>query len=56
LEKTEDVSDEIMLTPDAWIEYMFELQKTEQYEELKVELEAFRKTYPDYPLPVELQG
>jgi hypothetical protein len=56
LEKAEDVSDEITLTPDAWIEYMFELQKTEQYEELKVELEAFRKAYPDYPLPVELQG
>ena len=56
LEKAEDVSDEIMLTPDAWIEYMFELQKTERYEELKVELEAFRKAYPDYPLPVELQG
>jgi hypothetical protein len=56
LEKAEDVSDDIMLTPDAWIEYMFELQKTEQYEELKVEIEAFRKAYPDYPLPVELQG
>lgn len=53
-EKAEDVSDEIILTPDAWIEYMFELQKTEQYEELKVELEAFRKAYPAYPLPSQL--
>jgi hypothetical protein len=55
LEKEEDVGDEIMLTPDAWIEYMFELQKTERHEELKVELEAFRKAYPDYPLPSELR-
>jgi hypothetical protein len=56
LEKAEDVSDEIMLTPDAWIEYMFELQKTERYEELKIELEAFRKAYPAHPLPSQLRN
>jgi hypothetical protein len=54
-ETAEDANDEIILTPDAWIEYMFELQKTQRHEELKVELEAFRKAYPDYPLPAELQ-
>jgi hypothetical protein len=54
-ETAEDANDEIILTPDAWIEYMFELQKTQRHEELKVELEAFRKAYPDYPLPAELR-
>jgi hypothetical protein len=55
LQKAEVVSDEIILTPEAWIEYMLELQKTERNEELKVELEAFRKAYPDYPLPSQLR-
>ncbi len=55
LDKAEDVGDEIMTTPETWIEYMLELQKTEQYEELKVEREAFRKAYPAYPLPLELR-
>jgi len=55
VEKAEGVSAEIMLTPEAWIEYMFELQKTEQFGELKVELEAFRKSYPAYPLPSQLR-
>jgi hypothetical protein len=55
LEKAEDVSEEIALTPDAWIAYMIELQKAERLEELKVELEEFRKAYPDHPLPSELR-
>jgi hypothetical protein len=56
LEKAEDVSDEIRLTPEAWIEYMFVLQKAERHEELKVELETFRKAYPAYPLPSQLRN
>jgi hypothetical protein len=51
----EKAEDKITLTPDAWIENMIELQKTGRYEELEVELEAFRKAYPDYPLPAELR-
>ena len=54
LGKAEEVEDKNTLTPDAWIEYLFELQKTGRHEELEVELEAFRKAYPDYPLPAEL--
>ena len=55
LGKAEEVEDKNTLTPDAWIEYLFELQKTGRHEELEVELEAFRKAYPDYPLPPELR-
>ncbi len=51
----EKVSEEVLPDPVAWIEKMLELKQTEQYEELKHELEAFRKAYPDYPLPPQLQ-
>jgi len=55
LEKAEDVSDEVALTPDAWIEKMLDLQRAERHAELKHELEAFRKAYPNHPLPPQLQ-
>jgi len=54
-EKAEDVSYEVALTPDAWIAKMLELQRAERHEELKQELEAFRKSYPNHPLPPQLQ-
>ncbi len=54
-QKAEEVSEEVLPDPVAWIEKMLELQQTKQHEELKHELEAFRKVYPDYPLPPKLQ-
>ena len=54
-EKTEVSSDVIISTPEAWIEYMLELQKAKRHEDLKSELEAFRKAYPAFPLPAELK-
>jgi hypothetical protein len=40
--------------PAEWIERMLQLQRKHASEELAIELAAFRKTYPDYPLPPEL--
>jgi hypothetical protein len=51
----EELSEEILPDPDAWIKKMLELQRAERHEELKHELEAFRKAYPDHPLPPQLQ-
>lgn len=55
LQTKEEVSEAVLPDPVAWIEKMLELQQTERHEELKYELEAFRKVYPAYPLPSELR-
>jgi len=39
---------------EEWVERLLLLHRSELYEKLEVELEAFRKAYPDYPLPPEL--
>ena len=54
-DKAELSGDEAILAPDAWIEYMLELQKAEKLEDLKAELEAFRIAYPSITLPAELE-
>ncbi len=54
-DKAELSGDEAILAPDAWIEYMLELQKSERLEDLKAELEAFRIAYPSITLPAELE-
>jgi hypothetical protein len=41
--------------PADWLERMLQLQQAGRLEELQAELEAFRKTYPGYPLPPELR-
>jgi len=48
-ESAEDLPD-----PDEWIQRMLLLRQSELYEKLEEELAAFKKTYPDYPLPREL--
>jgi hypothetical protein len=42
------------LSPEAWIEQMLALHQAGRMEELSVQLEAFRRAFPDYPLPAEL--
>jgi hypothetical protein len=39
---------------EAWIERLLSLHESQQTERLEAELSAFRKAYPDYPLPPEL--
>jgi len=41
--------------PEAWIERMRQLQQAGRLDELSAELAAFRKSYPEHPLPPELQ-
>jgi len=55
METEEPARDQMVRTPEVWIEFMLELQKTERHDELKIERDAFRKIYPDYLLPPELQ-
>ena len=40
---------------EAWIERLLILRETHQDEQLRAGLAAFRKAYPDYPLPPELE-
>jgi len=40
---------------EAWIERLLLLKETQQDEKLVEELAAFRETWPDYPLPPELE-
>ena len=54
-EKAEVASDEGVLAPTAWIEYMLELKESGRYQDLKTELVAFRKAYPSASLPAELK-
>lgn len=49
LEHSETVPD-----PDLWIERILELRASGDAEQLEAELEAFRRAFPDYPLPPEL--
>jgi len=41
--------------PDAWIDRMLQLQQAGRLDELTAELAAFRKAYPEHPLPPELR-
>jgi hypothetical protein len=43
-------------TADEWIEQMRQLRQTGRLDELRVQMEAFRQTWPDYPLPPDLQN
>jgi hypothetical protein len=44
------------LDPAMWVQRLLQLQRDRAYGELKTELAAFRESYPDYPLPAELQN
>jgi len=44
-----------VIEPKAWIEEMLRLQQAGRLQELRAEVEAFRKAWPDHPLPPELQ-
>lgn len=46
---------ETTLAPEAWLEELLRLQKQGDEEGLAKQLQAFRKAYPDYPLPEVLQ-
>lgn len=50
LEEDADIPD-----PEAWIERMLRAKKAGHLDELRAELTAFRRAYPDYPLPAELR-
>jgi len=40
--------------PELWVERLMRLHGSGRQQELEAELAAFRRTYPDYPLPQEL--
>lgn len=40
--------------PRQWIDRMLTLKQDSELDKLQIELEAFRKAFPDYPLPAEL--
>ncbi len=42
--------------PEEWIQRLLLLRQSELYEKLEEELAAFRKAYPDHPLPRELEN
>lgn len=41
--------------PEEWIQRLLLLKQSQLYEKLEEELTAFRKAYPNHPLPPELQ-
>ena len=51
-----DAADSPPLDPATWVQRLLQLQRDRAYGELKTELAAFRESYPDYPLPAELQN
>jgi hypothetical protein len=51
----QEVSAEDLPDPDEWIRHMLLLRQSQLYEKLEAELAAFKKAYPDYPLPRELE-
>lgn len=51
----ESVEEDIALPePEVWLERLLQLHRAGRQSELEVELAAFRKAYPEYPLPREL--
>jgi len=48
-------SDATLPTPEDWVQRLLQLEQEGSDEELRLELNAFREAYPDYPLPPELQ-
>jgi hypothetical protein len=48
-------SDATLPTPEDWVQRLLQLEQEGRDEELRLELNAFREAYPDYPLPPELQ-
>lgn len=45
-----------ILEPEDWIERIRELRSYRRFHEVKKELAEFRKTYPNYPLPKDLEN
>ena len=41
----------VELPPEKWLERIADLRKQGRLEEAKVSFTAFRKRYPEYPLP-----
>jgi hypothetical protein len=41
--------------PEEWLDRIILLKRSELWEQFQLELAAFRRAYPDYPLPEELQ-
>ena len=44
-----------LAAPDKWISKMLMMLESEQFDQLEEQLAAFRSSYPDYPLPPELE-
>lgn len=53
LSKEQDAVD--LESPEDWIARMLQLKSSDQQDQLARELEAFRSSYPDHPLPSELE-
>jgi hypothetical protein len=54
-ETEQDEAASMLPDPDEWIQRMLLLRQSELFEQLAVELAAFRQAYPDHPLPPELE-
>ena len=49
-------ADSALRSPEIWLEDIRRLKNQGQLDALREQLAAFRRAYPDYPLPVDLQG
>jgi hypothetical protein len=50
-----DETDEAALRPEDWLTRIRKLRQEGKQEEVKKELAAFKKRYPDYPVPTALE-
>ena len=46
-------ADDVVEAPEPWLRRIAELRRLDRNDEANVELERFRKRYPEYPAPVE---
>jgi hypothetical protein len=53
-ESEEDAIKSWLSNPEQWIERLLELKENQQVETLQQEMKAFQNTFPEHPLPAEL--
>ncbi len=51
----QDAADKTVLSPEDWLMRIKKLKQAGKQEDAKTELAAFRKRYPDYPVPSALE-
>jgi hypothetical protein len=54
-ELMKDGAGKASLRPDDWLTRIGKLKQERKLEEVRKELQAFRKRYPDYPVPAALE-